>query len=350
MVARGHGIETLCLYLALARGALLNFIVALGLPTPHDRPHRRAGGRTPWSLEHIAQFIPLWEAGWRAGALAERFGRKPGAIWSKARQLGLARRDRKVLVTPEDPHVPLSAALAVSRCSAPQNPLVPRAEATLAPVAAPDVSHAADCLAHATPASADGSAQLLPDNPSGSAIRHEPVPDQVPSARGRDIGSSPIAVPGFEPARPLIQPPTPAPAEGPVGSKRTRGPEFEWTPPGDRELALRFFSGQYIARIASEMGISEAAALSRKTRLGLSFKWLGISRTDRGTSVPHFDERRALAFIARFGLVCVPCLGYKQHGIDLRFWCRRKDAAKVRFSPGHNMTKEGKARRSSAAI
>jgi hypothetical protein len=49
MVGREYGLDTLCVYLAIARTALLDLVVALGLPTPHDRAHRRAGGRNPCS-------------------------------------------------------------------------------------------------------------------------------------------------------------------------------------------------------------------------------------------------------------------------------------------------------------
>ena len=115
MVGRGHGLDTLCLYLAIARTALLDLIVALGLPTPHGRAHRRAGGRTPWKAQDIPVFIVLWMEGWQAASLAERFGRSRGSIWSKARQLGLPRRERRALFRPADPHAPVPAAAISAR-------------------------------------------------------------------------------------------------------------------------------------------------------------------------------------------------------------------------------------------
>jgi hypothetical protein len=45
MVAAGHGIQAILDYLGLSRMALEAHIVRLGLPMPHDRPRRRAGGR-----------------------------------------------------------------------------------------------------------------------------------------------------------------------------------------------------------------------------------------------------------------------------------------------------------------
>ena len=46
MVAAGQGIQAILDYLGLSRMALEAHIVRLGLPMPHDRPRRRAGGRT----------------------------------------------------------------------------------------------------------------------------------------------------------------------------------------------------------------------------------------------------------------------------------------------------------------
>ena len=124
MVARGHGLDTLCLYLSIARTALLDLVVALGLPTPHDRAHRRAGGRNPWQPHDIPTFIALWMEGWQAASLAERFGRSRSSVWSKARQLGLPRRDRKALFRPEDP----LAAAACGPQASPGRPDAPRGE------------------------------------------------------------------------------------------------------------------------------------------------------------------------------------------------------------------------------
>ncbi|WP_312654951.1 hypothetical protein, partial [Escherichia coli] len=79
---------------------LLDLVVELDLPTPHNRPPRKAGGRNPWSFTDTALFIVLWTAGWHAESLGERFGRSSGGIWAKARRLGLPRRDRKLVFRP----------------------------------------------------------------------------------------------------------------------------------------------------------------------------------------------------------------------------------------------------------
>ncbi len=95
MVAAGLGIEGLSLYLGLTRTGLLDRLAFLGLPTPHDRPMRRAGGKNPWSAEDVRLLIALWTDGAHVLSIAETLGRTRGAIYSKRRRLGLPSRDRK---------------------------------------------------------------------------------------------------------------------------------------------------------------------------------------------------------------------------------------------------------------
>jgi hypothetical protein len=94
MVAAGQGIEALCLYVGLARTVLLDRIVALDLPTPHDRPLRRPCGKHPWLAGDVQELTRLWVAGVRVVCIANLLRRSPGAIWSKARRTGLPKRDR----------------------------------------------------------------------------------------------------------------------------------------------------------------------------------------------------------------------------------------------------------------
>jgi hypothetical protein len=98
MVARGLGIAAICLYLDLSQAALLDRVVELDLPTPHDRPLRKPGGRNPWSLADTRQLIAWWLEGIHPDSIGERLGRSPGGVRSKARRLGLPRRDRRALV------------------------------------------------------------------------------------------------------------------------------------------------------------------------------------------------------------------------------------------------------------
>ncbi len=103
MLARGHGIDALCLYLDLARTVLLDLIIELDLPTPHDRPLRKPGGRNPWTFADTTLFVLLWMAGWHVESLGECFGRSAGSARYKARHLGLPRRDRKLVFRPTCP-------------------------------------------------------------------------------------------------------------------------------------------------------------------------------------------------------------------------------------------------------
>lgn len=93
MVAAGLGIDALSLYLGLTRTGLLDRLAALGLPTPHDRPMRRAGGKNPWSAEDVRLLIAAWTDGAHVLSIAETLGRSRGAIYSKRRRLGLPSRD-----------------------------------------------------------------------------------------------------------------------------------------------------------------------------------------------------------------------------------------------------------------
>ena len=197
MVARGHGLDTLCLYLAIARVALLDLVVALGLPTPHDRPHRKAGGRNPWSPGDVSLFIELWMECWRAGSLAERFGRSPGAIWSKARQLGLPARDRKSLVCPPDPHAPQPAESAQRRPIA-NLPIATRAfgaAALPAQQAGPAPRAAALVPSPVAAASPVAAPAALVSSDSPISVRPSPPPVAAPALPGLGGAASVAAVP-----------------------------------------------------------------------------------------------------------------------------------------------------------
>jgi hypothetical protein len=98
MVARGLGIEAICLYLELTQAALLARVVALDLATPHDRRLRKPGGRNPWSVADTRRFIGWWLEGIHPASIGEQLGRSTGGVRAKARRLGLPRRDRKLLV------------------------------------------------------------------------------------------------------------------------------------------------------------------------------------------------------------------------------------------------------------
>ncbi len=101
MMARGHGIDALCVVLSIARDALLDLIVELDLPTPGDQPFRKAGGKYAWRPDEYPVLMRGWVENWSAAAIAHRLGRSRGGIWSKARRLGLPGRDRRSLHWPD---------------------------------------------------------------------------------------------------------------------------------------------------------------------------------------------------------------------------------------------------------
>jgi hypothetical protein len=111
MLAQGHGIQALCLFLSLTRGALLDLVVHLDLPTPHDRPMRKSGGIRAWRAEDFPTFLAGWLGNWSAACLADRLGRSRGSIWYKARRMGLPKRERRALFWPDDLRSPAPAPL-----------------------------------------------------------------------------------------------------------------------------------------------------------------------------------------------------------------------------------------------
>jgi hypothetical protein len=96
MVAAGHGIEAICLYLDLSRAALDYHLVRLGLRTPHDRALRKPGPRG-WSEIDTRRLIAWRVCGIHPETIGQRLGRSANAVRAKARRLGLPRPERKSL-------------------------------------------------------------------------------------------------------------------------------------------------------------------------------------------------------------------------------------------------------------
>ena len=96
MVAAGHGIEAITLYLGLTRSVLLEHVVRLGLATPHDRPMRKPGARG-WSVLDTMRLIAWRVAGVHPDTIGARLGRSANAVRAKARRLGLPVPDRRTL-------------------------------------------------------------------------------------------------------------------------------------------------------------------------------------------------------------------------------------------------------------
>lgn len=274
MVARGLGVETLCLYLAISQALLFDTVVSLGLPTPHDRPHRRAYGRNPWQSGDIPIFIELWTDGWAAVSLAERFGRSRNGIWSKARQLGLQRRERRVQFRPADPHAAMQLTLALT-----QNPS----------------TSAAALLGECRPAA---SVPLVTESPAAPTI--------VPR----------LTIPGVTHAQLEASLNLP-----PIVRKGEKG-EIIHSVDRDLQIALRVFSSQHYVTSAREMGMSVAAFTSRRTRLE-------IPTMARGESIEEFNIEYAAEMINALGLKRVQCLKHKERGKQFFFWCKQTECLHI---------------------
>ena len=100
LIEKGHGLDAISTFLRVDRETVLDWAAMLDLPTPHDRPMHRSVGPKAWPAGDYFQFIESWVKGWHAVSIGEQFGRSAGAIWSKARWLGLPRRDRKTVFRP----------------------------------------------------------------------------------------------------------------------------------------------------------------------------------------------------------------------------------------------------------
>lgn len=278
MVAAGHGVEFLCGFFGLVRAVLLDLVVELDLPTPHDRPLRKPGGRNPWGLADTAAFAVLWVAGWQADSLGARFGRSADACRSKARRLGLPKRDRKVLFRPASPG-------ADARGDA--------ARAGRAGVGAP------------RDASPDAPAPLCPPRSAFflTAPAAGPVSPAVLDARA--VARDQRDLFGLAPAQ--------------TAPKR-RG--LVWSRALDRELARRWWARQHWRSIARDMGLPAAAVRDRRWRLELPpVKELPPSLRPL---VDRFDPDVVEANIRRAGYVERECKSFAKDGKSFWFWSKRQ--------------------------
>ncbi len=100
MVAKGYGIEALCLFLDVLEVDLLARVIALNLYTPHNGAVRRTNRvRNAWQIGEIRQLIGLWELNLSTQYISTKLERSPGAIRAKALWLGLPRRPRGSIIS-----------------------------------------------------------------------------------------------------------------------------------------------------------------------------------------------------------------------------------------------------------
>ncbi|NPD66350.1 hypothetical protein HN018_23320 (plasmid) [Lichenicola cladoniae] len=86
--------------MTLTREVLLDLVVLLDLPRPHDATLRRAGGSQAWLAQDYSVLLAGWMGNWPTLCIAEQIGRSRGSIWAKTRRMGLPRRERRSLVWP----------------------------------------------------------------------------------------------------------------------------------------------------------------------------------------------------------------------------------------------------------
>ena len=289
MVAQGHGIEALCSFLSLGRAALFDHLVDLDLPTPHDRPLRKVGGRHPWSVSDTVLFIVLWMAGWHAESLGQHFDRSARSAWAKARQLGLPRRDRKLIFRPANPGEELSDGVLQGHHPNPETlSRLQRDEAGAAPVRL--------TLGH-WPQTSPVLARELPNTGTTAPLSY-------PASGTNDLfGPTPVGTPP---------------------RRKAKRQEIPWTRERDIELGQRWWARQHYKAIARDMGITPSAVQSRRFRLGLpSFRMCDLFIFRREELVDHFDPSVVAEHIAAAGYKERKCTGSLKDGRVFWFWTQR---------------------------
>ena len=108
LIGKDHGLGAIAAYLGLSENAVLERVVAVGLPTPANRPMRLGAGPKAWSLLEIRRLIDLWCRNLPGTRIAGLLGRAAGGVYAKARRLGLFRRPRSALLRGPLPLFPAS--------------------------------------------------------------------------------------------------------------------------------------------------------------------------------------------------------------------------------------------------
>jgi hypothetical protein len=304
MIRAGQGIEALCLYLGLARDALFDRIVELGLITPHDRPMRRPCGKRPWLAADVRLLLRFWVDGVRVVSIAGELERSPGAVSAKARRLGLPKRDRRhlrrlepgvrrAITEPPPDHIP-------SAEEPPPNPVedpvaaVPAAEAPIVvPVAPPALSSASEPVQIAEA-----------PTEAAEAAPTEALLEQIPAQVQHSIPAMAPPMPGAAPAA----------APKPVLVPQPRRRKGIWTKELDLEFSMRVWGQQHPDEIAAAMahhGLTASALASRFTRLQLP-------RRARVDLVAEFDPILAERTMKASGYVFRLCPVKNRH-----FWAPR---------------------------
>jgi hypothetical protein len=293
MAAKGHVFEAISLYLRVSLSDLLGHIVRLGLAMPSMLPMRKTGGRRLWSIEEIHVLIELWSHNIHVNCIAAKIGRSSGAVRSKARRLGLYRRNRRDFIK--------------LWTSAPKQPL---AEGPLTrSVACADAGETAASAGLADELAVPANIEVVGSN-SKSDVSAVPEHAILPSVELADAESDVVAVMVYAvpasievadagkdvpapselvllasvevPDAEAYVPAATAKAAGEAKVKRRKAakpakvqrlPRVQWNDELDLEVRDRWLAGQCRFGIARDMGISEPAIRSRATLLGLPRRW-----------------------------------------------------------------------------
>jgi hypothetical protein len=196
---------------------LLEHIVRLGLLTPSALPMRKPRGKRPWTPEEIHLLLDRWVSNIHVARIGAEINRSAGGVRSKARRLGLYRRERHAIIK-----------LAVV-CTPATQLTVTTVEPTAAAVAIADetdttVDHAVE--------REDAAREVHTD------LTTPPAETTKPTTSGKRAG-------------------------------KPRQQRIQWTDELDLAVAKRWFAWQCRFGIASDLGISPAAIRTRATRMGL---------------------------------------------------------------------------------
>jgi hypothetical protein len=98
MIQAGQGREAIAAILGLTDDHLMQRVVDLGLPTPADIPLPTPRGPKCWALPDMQRLVTLWTQNVISVAIGAALGRTASGVYSKARSLGLYRRERARLL------------------------------------------------------------------------------------------------------------------------------------------------------------------------------------------------------------------------------------------------------------
>ena len=273
MVRVGLVQEAICRFLLLTIETLSFHLVRLDLPTPSERAMRKPSGERPWTDDEVRLLIKLWAANLCTAAIGETLGRSAGSVRSKARRLGLYRRNPRDLVktiaatergdeTTASP-APVEAGPEV----VPESPPVRPAVSANTPISAVSVAAAVE-------AAAQISSEILVA-PAGI------IRTQIASVSGIPLTASEAASAADTDAR---EGRTPEQSAG-KATKRPQPRRIDWTDELCEEVARRWFAYQHHRGIADDLGMSEAQVRSQANALGLP-------RRERKKIVPDYVEGR----------------------------------------------------------